>query len=191
VIKASRFVLCTSLALVGTAAVAGVLQGALRPQGRAAATQPVAQALRQEWATSKKNIKESGDFMPEANFAFKPVADVRTFGQILAHVAGANYVFCAAARGETAPHAEDEFEKNATTRAAIVKAVGDSLAYCDAVFASQTDTSLAETITMPFGMGQGSRAGALVGEIGHVNEHYGNLVTYFRLKGIVPPSSRR
>lgn len=189
-IRPLQLILSASMAVIGSAALGQLPPATLRAQGRAAATQPIAQALRQEWATSKKNIKESGDFMPEANFAFKPVAEVRTFGQILAHVAGANYVFCAAARGEKAPHAEDEFEKNATTRAAIVKAVGDSLAYCDAVFASQTDASLAEAITMPFGMGQGSRAGALVGEIGHVNEHYGNLVTYFRLKGIVPPSSR-
>jgi hypothetical protein len=119
------------------------------------------------------------------------VDPVRTFGQILAHLAGANYVICAAARGEKSPYAEDAFEKTATTRAQIIKAVADSHAYCDGVFAWADDKRLGETIEMPFGMGKGARAKALVMNIGHVNEHYGNLVTYFRLKNIVPPSSRR
>ena len=135
-------------------------------------------------------MKESAEFMPEANYGFKPVPEVRTFGAILAHVAGANYAICGAAKGEKAPYAEDSFEKTATTRAAITKALNDSLAYCDTAFATD-DRKLADMIEMPFGMGKASRATALVLNIGHVNEHYGNLVTYFRIKGIVPPSSRR
>jgi uncharacterized damage-inducible protein DinB len=152
---------------------------------------PVTQSLRQNWEGAKLNIKESADLMPEANYSFKPVDSVRTFGQILAHVAGANFVFCSAAKGEKSPRAEDEFEKTATTRAQIIKAVADSHAYCDSVFASMDDKKIGDTIEMPFNMGKSARARALVMNIGHVNEHYGNLVTYFRLKGIVPPSSRR
>jgi hypothetical protein len=53
------------------------------------------------------------------------------------------------------------------------------------------DRSASEAITMPFGMGSRPRAAALIGNTGHVQEHYGNLVTYFRIKGMVPPSSRR
>ena len=157
----------------------------------AGAGQPVADAMRSSWDGAKKNIKESADVMPEANYAFKPAADVRTFGAILAHLAGANYMFCAAGKGEKSPHAEDEFEKSATTRPAIIKALADSLAYCDAAFASATDRTLGDIVDMPFGMPRSARASALLGEIGHMNEHYGNLVTYFRIKGIVPPSSRR
>ena len=59
--------------------------------------------------------------MPEQDYGFRPVNTVRTFGEILAHVAGANYVFCAAAKGEPSPHAEAAFEKTATTRAQIIK----------------------------------------------------------------------
>ena len=152
---------------------------------------PVALALRESWDGAKRNIKESADLMPEADYNFKPVDSVRTFGQILAHLAGANYVFCSAAKGETSPHAEDAFEKTATTRPQIIKAVADSHTYCDGVFAWADDRKLGETIEMPFGMGKAARTKALVANIGHVNEHYGNLVTYFRLKNIVPPSSRR
>ena len=156
--------------------------------GSAQGPQPIAEALRATWDGAKKNIVESAEVMPEANYSFKPVDTVRTFGQILGHVAGANYVFCAAAKGEKSPHAEEAFEKLAT-KAAIVKALAESMTYCDAAFAAD-DRKLAEAIEMPFGMGKGARTRALVMNVGHLNEHYGNLVTYFRIKGIVPPSSR-
>jgi uncharacterized damage-inducible protein DinB len=186
-----QFATISSLAmLMGVLAVL-VQASSVIAQTPPAGANPVTQGLRQNWDGAKLNIKESADLMEEANYGFKPVDSVRTFGQILAHLAGANFVFCAAAKGEKPPHAEDAFEKTATTRAQIIKAVADSHAYCDSVFASMDDKKLGETIEMPFGMGKSARARALVMNIGHGNEHYGNLVTYFRLKGIVPPSSRR
>jgi hypothetical protein len=100
-------------------------------------------------------------------------------------------VYCAAATGDKTPHAEDAIEKSATTKADIVKALDASLAYCDTAFAALTDASAAESVNLPFGMGKGARAVALIGNTGHLNEHYGNLVTYFRIKGMVPPSSAR
>lgn len=151
--------------------------------------QPVTQSLRSSWDGAKKNIVESADVMPEANYGFKPVDSVRTFGQILGHLAGANYVICSAAKGEKTPHAENAFEK-LPTKAAIVKALSESVAYCDSAMAGLDDRKLGETIEMPFGMGKAARASAIVLNISHANEHYGNLVTYFRIKGIVPPSSR-
>jgi len=157
----------------------------------AGAGQPVTDAIRSSWDSARKNIKESADVMPEANYAFKPAVDVRSFGAILAHLAGANYEFCSAAKDEKSPHAEDEFEKSATTRPAIIKALADSLAYCDSAFAAANDRTLSDMVYMPFGMPRAARASALLGEINHMNEHYGNLVTYFRIKGIVPPSSRK
>jgi uncharacterized damage-inducible protein DinB len=178
--------------LIGAASAVALVRSVAYPRAQtpAGGGNAVALALKENWEGAKLNIKESADLMPEANYSFKPVDSVRTFGQILAHLAGANYVFCAAAKGEKSPHAEDAFEKTATTRAQIIKAVADSHAYCDGAYAVD-DRKLAETIEMPFGMGKSPRARALVANIGHLNEHYGNLVTYFRLKGIVPPSSRR
>jgi len=151
----------------------------------------IARSIQRSWNEAKRNVAESAEFMAEANYTYKPVDTVRSFGQILAHLAGANYVFCAAARGEKTPHAEDEYEKGATTRAAINKALTESLTYCDAAFTGMNDARLAETVTAPFTNSQESRAQVLLSQIGHVNEHYGNLVTYFRMKGLVPPSSRR
>jgi uncharacterized damage-inducible protein DinB len=153
---------------------------------------PISDAVRSAWNGAKKNIKESADQMPEADYKFKPagtVAEVRTFGQIVGHLAGANYVFCSAAKGEKSPFAEDAFEK-APTKAAIVKALADSLAYCDAAFTALDDKKAAEIVDQPFGGAKAARVAVFLGEIGHMNEHYGNLVTYFRAKGMVPPSSK-
>jgi len=157
----------------------------------ALAQNPVSDSLRGSWNSVKRNIRESAELMPEEHYGFKPTADVRTFGEILSHVAGASYLFCAAAKGEPSPFQEDSFEKTAKTKAQIVKATTDAIAYCDGAFAALTDASAAAMVTAPFGGNQVPRANTLIGQIGHDNEHYGNLVTYFRLKGLVPPSSRR
>jgi uncharacterized damage-inducible protein DinB len=151
---------------------------------------PVSAAIRQAWAEAKRNVQESANQMPEANYSFKPVESVRSFGAILAHLAGASYEFCAAAKGEKPGHTEDEFEKSATTRAAITKALTDAIAYCDGAYSSLTDKTAADIVPGAFGSGKAARASSLIGNTGHFMEHYGNLVTYFRIKGMVPPSSQ-
>lgn len=152
---------------------------------------PVAAGIRTTWEGSKRNLTLSAQQMPEADYSFRPVETVRTFGQILAHVAGANYEFCSAAKGEKPPHAEGAFEKTATTRAQIIEVLADSIAYCDAAYAALDDRRASEIVELPFGMGKGARALPLMINMGHVQEHYGNLVTYFRIKGMVPPSSQQ
>ena len=151
---------------------------------------PVAAGVRTAWDGAKRNLTRSAEMMPESDYTFRPVDTVRTFGQILAHVAGANYVFCSAAKGEKSPHAEAAFEKTATTRAQIIKALNDSIAYCDAAYTALDDARAADVVELPFGMGKGARALPLMLNTGHLQEHYGNLVTYFRIKGMVPPSSQ-
>lgn len=172
--------ICTTLTLsLGTPAFAHA-QGA----------NLVAAAITDAWNGAKRNMRDSAIQMPEDGYGFKPVDTVRTFGQMLAHVTGANYVYCSAARGEKSPYGEDHFEKTLKSKADIVKALEQSLAYCDQAYAAATDARLAEMIDQPFGGGKGARAAALVGNTGHLQEHYGNLVTYFRIKGMVPPSSQ-
>ena len=157
--------------------------------GAQAPANPVSESIRDSWNGAKQNLLGSARVMPDDKFNFRPVATVRTYGQILAHVAGANYLFCAAARGEKSPHTEDAFEKTATTKAQIIKAVEDSIKYCDVAYAALTDRSAGELVSAPFGSAKSPRAAALMGNTGHVQEHYGNLVTYLRINGLVPPSS--
>ncbi len=149
-------------------------------------TDPISQSIRNTWSGAKRNITESADQMPEADYAFKPVDTVRSFGAILAHIAGANYVFCAPARGDKTEYEEDHFEKTTKTKAEVIKALNDSIAYCDAAYTALTDKTAAEMISA-----NTARAQRLIANAGHLQEHYGNLVTYFRIKGMVPPSSRR
>jgi uncharacterized damage-inducible protein DinB len=141
------------------------------------------------WAGAKRNIVESADQMPEADYSFKPVDTVRTFGQVLAHVADSNYFYCARSKGEAPPVPDGTLEKTATTKAAIVKALSESVAYCDAVYASLTAATAAETVKV--GDNQIPRVQPLFSNVSHNVEHYGNLVTYFRMKKMVPPSTKR
>jgi uncharacterized damage-inducible protein DinB len=141
------------------------------------------------WTSAKRNIVESADQMPEADYNFKPVDSVRTVGQILAHVADSNYYYCARSKGEAPPVPDGTLEKTATTKAAIVKALGESVAYCDAVYGALTEATAAEMVKA--GNNQIPRVQPLFANASHNVEHYGNLVTYFRLKNMVPPSTKR
>jgi hypothetical protein len=152
-------------------------------------TNPISQALKSAWADAKRNFRASADVMPEAKYGFKPVDSVRSYGAILAHVAGATFEFCAAAKGEAPPHKEAEFEASAKTKADIVKALDASIAYCDSVYATLDDAKAAQVVPGAFGGPAAARAASLIGNTNHFNEHYGNLVTYMRINGLVPPSS--
>jgi uncharacterized damage-inducible protein DinB len=167
------------------------MTGLLFTATAAMAQNPISDGVREQWNGIKRNIQQSAELMPEATFDYRPVDGVRTFGEILAHVAGASYQICSSAKGEKAPYDEPYFEKNAKGRAAITKATNDAIAYCDGVFTALTDASAAQKVQNPFGQDQVTRLTVLIQQIGHDSEHYGNLVTYFRMNGIVPPSSRR
>ena len=144
----------------------------------AAAQNPVSDAARNNWNSVKKNIKQSAELMPEENYSFKPTPEVRSLGAILAHVAGASYEFCASAKNEKAPFEEGSFEGKMTTKADLVKVTNEAIAYCDAAFAALTDANAADKVRQAFGgTGQTTRIASLLGQIGHDNEHYGNLVT--------------
>lgn len=179
----------TSRPLVAVLVVVGIALFPARVTVHAQTANPVSDSIRELWEGAKRNLLGAAKAMPDDKYGFRPVATVRTYGEILAHVAGANFVFCSAARGEKSPHAEDAFEKAAQTRAQIVKALEDSIAYCDAAYKGLTDRGASETIVAPFGGGKSPRASALMGNTGHLQEHYGNLVTYLRINGLVPPSS--
>jgi uncharacterized damage-inducible protein DinB len=139
-----------------------------------------AQAAPGPWSTTVK----SG--WGDADYGFKPAPTVRTFGQVIGHLANDHYLICSAAKGEKNPQAGTDFEKT-TGKAALVKALQDSIAYCDGVYDTMTDAKGVEVIEM-FG-GKYPRLGALTINVSHSSEHYGNLVTYLRVKGLVPPSS--
>lgn len=124
--------------------------------------------------------------LSEADYAFRPTDAVRTFGQLIGHVAGANYMFCALALGEPA-RGEGDIEKTATTKAALVAAIKAANEYCARAY-TMTDEQAAPRVTV-FGQQQ-TKMFVLALNAAHNAEHYGNIVTYMRIKGMVPPSSR-
>lgn len=137
------------------------------------------------YAISKTDVMGSVDKIPDALWSYQPTKDVRTVGQLFAHIADGQYEFCGVAT-EGKPVSKN-IEKTAKTKAEIVAALKEAFGYCDAAYANLTDAKAPELV-MFFGM-RVTRLGAMDFNIAHNMEHYGNLVTYMRLKGIVPPSS--
>jgi uncharacterized damage-inducible protein DinB len=138
------------------------------------------------YTTVKTNIMKSAEKMPESNFSFKPSPDVRNYGAILGHLADDQYFFCSAAKGEKK---ESDVEKTVTSKAGLIDELKKAFAYCDAVYDGMTDAS--GTKVMKFFGGDFSAAGILNFNNAHDFEHYGNLITYLRIKGLVPPSSEK
>lgn len=147
-------------------------------------------------ANIQTNISKSADKFTEADYGFRPSGvstEVRTFGQLLGHLADSNYFYCSRAKGEANP-SKAQIEKTVTAKADLVKALAESFAYCDTVYGSLTDAKLSEAITVTGPNNttrQIARGQVLIANFAHNTEHYGNLVTYMRAKNIVPPSSER
>jgi uncharacterized damage-inducible protein DinB len=146
--------------------------------------------LQGQYDTLKRNITGSAEKMPAEHFAFKPTPDVRTYGQLFGHTMETQYFYCSAVKGGQNPGAGKEFEK-VTDKATVIQMVKDAFAYCDDAFAGLTNANALEMITVGAAPNQRqiARANQLTMLIVHGNEHYGNMVTYMRIKGIVPPSS--
>ena len=135
----------------------------------------------------KDFITRAAEQMPEAEYAFKPTPEVRSFGQLVGHIANANYMLCSMGLGEQNPSREN-IETARTTKAALVEALKASFTYCDRAYAMADAELIGHPLTV-FGM-QTTRLGALTFNAAHDFEHYGNMVTYMRLKGMTPPSSQ-
>jgi len=157
-------------------------------QGGAATANPLTQGSRGAYEMVKGYITKAAEQVPENLYGYKATPDVRSFGQLLAHIADANYMICGAAAGEKAPGGGD-IEKTKTTKADIGAGLAASFAYCDKVWSATTDASAATTVKMPFGPDL-PRLTVLSFNTGHDFEHYGNIVTYMRLNKLVPPSSQ-
>ena len=137
----------------------------------------------------KGYLTRAAEKMPEEHYTFKPTKDVRSFGQLVGHVADANFGFCSAAAGEKPPMGgfDGSLEKSKTSKADLQKALADSFAYCDKIYTGMTDAAGAAMVKGFFG--ELPALSVLGFNTAHDFEHYGNIVTYMRLKDIVPPSS--
>ena len=137
------------------------------------------------YAGVKDALLRSAEKMPEQNYSFKPTDSVRSFGQVIGHVADAQFLFCSIVIGEKNP--TPKIEETKTKKADLIAALKDAFAYCDKAYDKMTDASGIEMVKM-FG-GDTPKLSVLGVNNMHTVEHYGNIVTYMRLKNIVPPTS--
>lgn len=132
-------------------------------------------------------VVAAAEKMPEENYSFKPTPEVRSFGQLVGHLADSQYFFCSSAQGGTPP--AGGAEKSKTSKADLVAALKAAVAYCSKTYAAMTDAKGSEMTKL---MNQDfAKMTLLSANTAHDYEHYGNMVTYMRLKGIVPPSSEK
>ena len=169
-----RRVVCSFL--LGALMVLGTLQA------RAADNQ-FSGPLKMQWETIRNNVVKSAEAVPEDKYDYKPTPEVRSFRDLFVHIIGENYRMMGMAVGENQKPPE-----NLKTRADIVKALNDSYDYGAKVLAGMTDEKAVENVA-GFGGRQVPRWTLPLGNIVDNMDHYGNLVVYMRLNGIVPPST--
>jgi uncharacterized damage-inducible protein DinB len=153
-----------------------------------AQSNPLSSEVRRDYQGVRNFFIRAAEKMPETGYGFRPSPDVRTFAQQIAHVADDQYNLCAPAKGETRKAAYTAIEDTLTQKTELIAALKDAFAYCDAAYDALTDANGA----VPVQSGkERTRFGMLNWNLWHTWEHYGNVVVYLRMKGLVPPSSEK
>ena len=175
------FAACTAIAFAQPPAGGG---GQMQGQKIGLAT-----SLQRGYANFKTNFTAAAEKMPEADYSFKPgsTPEARTYAQVIAHIAQAQFGQCSGLKGVPNPIAGKQLEQELKTKAEITKALADSFALCDDLFAQVTDATAMDMVKQ--GNNEVTRAAALYGLIVHGNEMYGTASVYLRAKGVVPPST--
>ena len=174
--------LCFLFATLAAVPVAVLAQGsAVAPDN------PISDSEKRVYAMLSSVVIAAAEKMPEESYSFKPTPEVRSFGQLVGHLADSKYFFCSTVAGETRP--VSEVEKSKTKKADLVAALKDAVAYCNKTYAGMTDAKGSQMMKM---MNHDfAKLTVLSANFAHTYEHYGNMVTYMRLKGIVPPTSEK
>jgi len=178
---------CLGLALSGLAIPAYGQEK--KPAAPKAATSP-SQALLDAWnEVGRKLIAMAEDF-PEDKYDFKPVPAQRSFAEQLLHAANANYFFTNPVMGRKPPAGEDPKREDYKTKAAVVAFVKKAFADGAAAIKFKGDKGLNDLIVDPFANQQVRVSDMAWSLLEHSGEHYGQLVVYYRVAGMVPPESR-
>jgi uncharacterized damage-inducible protein DinB len=153
----------------------------------AAQTTSLSADLKNDYKTIRDYVIRAAEKMPEADYQFRPSPDVRTFAQQIAHVADDQYNLCAPAKGESRQAAYTAIESSLSKKPELIVALRDAFAYCDSAYESLTDASGAEPA-----LGRSRNKFSMLNwNLWHTWEHYGNMVVYLRMKGLIPPSSEK
>jgi hypothetical protein len=164
----------------------------LFPSTRAAAQIPpgmkvgLSQYLQGGYDGLKSTVLTAANKMPEADFGFRPstMAEVRTFAQVLAHIAESQFGTCANLKGASNPMAGRALEKELTTKAAVLKALQESFDFCEGAISQLSDRSAGELVKV--GRGEAARAAVIAGLLAHTSEMYGVSTVYLRARNLTP-----
>ncbi|MDX1501356.1 MAG: DinB family protein [Thermoanaerobaculia bacterium] len=170
--------------LLAPAALGSAQEGAPRP-----VAEPTPAVLidhnESVFSGTRKIVLRAAELMPQEGYSFRPAESVRTYGQILEHIADSQYAFCSIVLGEESP--APDVEEPAGSKTGLIQALEEAFDYCGRAHAGMTGAAASELVTF-----QGApepRLGVLYVNQVHTIEHYGNLITYLRMNGIVPPTS--
>jgi uncharacterized damage-inducible protein DinB len=174
--------------------IAIVVLSIAAPVVHAQSTNPLSDGARLHYGIIRGYVTRAAAKMPDADYPFRPTPEIRTFAQLIGHLADANHRLCSILEGQDPPK-DAGIEKAKHAKTDLVKALDESFQYCDKVYAAMTDARATPIIKFDAG-GEGARVPiqmprltAFAFHVAHAFEHYGNVVTYMRLKGLVPPSS--
>ena len=164
--------------------------------GRAQEKKPVkpapgpSKAVLDSWNEVGRKVIAMAEDFPEDKYDFKATPAQRSFAENLLHIAGVNYFFTNTVRGEKPPAEENPPRSQYKTKAEVVAFVKKSFADGAAAIATRGDKGMGETVVTPYGNEETHISDLAYGFIEHSGEHYGQLVVYYRLNGLVPPESR-
>jgi hypothetical protein len=183
--------LLTSLAITSSAIAAN-------PQAKTEAKPTFASVLDHQLTNAEKTVVPAAEAMPEDKYNFAPTQGefkgVRTFGAEVKHMAVANYHLGAAILGEKVPvdtGTGPDGPATLTSKADILKFLNDSFVYAHKALNSINETNILEPVKSPFGPNMTTRLALAMSLTGHPYDHYGQMVEYLRMNGIVPPASRK
>jgi len=189
-----RIVVCcllASLAITATAIAAD-------PQTKSEPKPTFASVLDHQLSGTEKAVVPAAEAMPEDKYNFAPTQGefkgVRTFSAEVKHMAVANYALGAGILGEKPPvdlGGGPDGPATLTTKADILKFLNDSFVYAHKALNSINETNILEPVKSPFGPGMTTRLALAMSITGHPYDHYGQMVEYLRMNGIVPPASRK
>lgn len=181
-------VMCVTTGILLAAAVSFAQGGGGQGGGQ---TIGLATSIQRGYQGFKNNFTQAAEKMPEADYGFKPgsTPEARTFAQVIDHITQAQFNQCSALKGTPNPMQGKQLEQELKMKAEVTKALADSFAMCDDLFAQLTDANATEMVKA--GQNQITRAAALYGMLVHGNEMYGTAAVYLRSKNIVPPSTER
>jgi uncharacterized damage-inducible protein DinB len=185
-----KFPLLAAAMLAATLSLPSLAQDTMKKDTPVKPADPPSKVVLDTWNDVGRKLIAMAEDFPEDKYDFKPTPAQRSFAEQLLHAAGANYFFTNLAMGQKPPAEEDPKRDQYKTKADVVAFVKKSFADGAAAIKAKGDKGMSELIVDPFAHQQARISDMAYGFIEHSGEHYGQLVGYYRLAGLVPPESR-